>query len=101
MLGAELNQAATFRARKWHSVGHQKVVWARALKVGTATPDGQINDVTVQACVDSSQAVALTAEGKKVRPAGTATQMIDEMRMVRDAGIWKANYPQSRKAGKC
>jgi hypothetical protein len=101
MLAAELNQATTFKAQKWHSVGKQKVVWAKALKIAPASADGQINEITVQACVDSSQAIALTADGKKVRPPGAPTQLVDEMKMLRAGGVWKANFPQSRKAGKC
>jgi hypothetical protein len=101
MLGAELNQAATFKARKWHSVGTQKVVWAKALKIAPPNADGQVNEIVVQACVDSSHAIALTADGKKVRPPGAPTQLVDEMKMLRAGGVWKANFPQSRKAGKC
>jgi hypothetical protein len=101
MLAAQLNQAATFRGRKWHSVGRVKVVWAKAMKVGPKTADGRINEIVVQACVDSSQAIALTADGKKVRPANAPTQLVDEMKMLRAKDGWKADYPQSRKAGKC
>jgi hypothetical protein len=101
MLGAELNQAATFRAQKWHSVGRQKVVWAKALKIGVPDAIGQIDDITVQACVDTSQAIALDAHGKKVRAPGAPTQLIDEMRMRRSQRVWKADFSQSRKAGKC
>ena len=101
MLAAQLNQAATFRGRKWHSVGRVKVVWANAMKIGPKTADGQINEIVVQACVDSSQAIALTADGKKVRPANAPTQLVDEMKMLRAKDGWKADYPQSRKAWKC
>ncbi len=100
MLGAELNQAATFKAQKWHSVGKQKVVWTKVLKIAPQN-SGRADEITVQACVDSSQAIALTTDGKKVRPPGTPTQLLDEMKMVRARDEWRANFPQSRRAGRC
>jgi len=51
--------------------------------------------------VDTSQAIALDADGKKVRAPGAPTQLIDEMRMRRSQRVWKADFSQSRKAGKC
>jgi hypothetical protein len=101
MLAAELNQAATFRGKKWHSVGRQDVVWVKALTVGKPDASGQINDLTLQACVDSSKATAVDANGKSVKVPGTPTQSIDEMRMRRVQGAWRADYPQSRRAGTC
>jgi hypothetical protein len=101
MLGVELNQAEIFRGKKWHSVGRQQVMWVKPLAVGKPDATGQINDMTVQACVDSSKAGAVDASGKSVKAPGTPTQILDEMRMRRLQGIWKADYPQSRKAGKC
>ncbi|WP_433167501.1 hypothetical protein [Kribbella sp. CA-247076] len=101
MLAAELNQAATFRGRKWHSVGRQRVVWVKPLTVGKPDASGQINGLTLQACIDGSKATAVDATGKSVKAPGTPLETIDEMRMLRVQGIWKADYPQSRKAGKC
>ncbi|MFG1812327.1 hypothetical protein ACGFIF_01060 [Kribbella sp. NPDC049174] len=101
MLGAELNQAATFRGRRWHSVGRQRVMWVTPLTVGKPDATGQINDMTLRACVDASHATAVDANGKSVKLPGTPTQVIDEMRMRRLQGSWKADYPQSRKGGKC
>jgi hypothetical protein len=101
MLAAELNQAETFRGKKWHSVGSQQVVWVKAMTVGKPDAGGQINDLTLQACVDSSKATAVDASGKSVKAPGTPSQSIDEMRMRRAQGVWKADYPQSRKAGTC
>jgi hypothetical protein len=101
MLGVELNQAETFRGKKWHSVGRQQVMWVKPLVVGKPDATGQVNDLTLQACVDSSRATAVDANGKSVKVPGTPTQIIDEMRMRRLQGTWKADYPQSRKAGKC
>jgi hypothetical protein len=101
MLGAELNQAATFKGRKWRSVGQQKVVWAKVLNVGTPGPNGEVNEVIVEACVDSSQAIASGPDGKPIRPANAPTQLVDRMKMVYASGAWKAAFPQSRKAGKC
>ncbi|GAA1509403.1 hypothetical protein GCM10009741_02830 [Kribbella lupini] len=101
MLAAELNQAATFKGRKWRSVGQQKVVRAKVLTTGTPGPDGAVNEVVVEACVDSSQAITTGPDGKPVRPANAPTQLVDQMKMVRVAGAWTANYPHSRKPGKC
>ncbi|MEV0288630.1 hypothetical protein AB0H36_31310 [Kribbella sp. NPDC050820] len=101
MLKAELNQAEIFRGRKWHSIGRQRVVWVKPLTVGTPDANGQINEVTVQACVDAATATAVDASGKSVKLPGTPTEAIDEMRMRRVQGAWKAEYPQSRKAGTC
>lgn len=101
MLAAELNQAATFRGKRWHSVGRQRVVWVRKLTVGKPDASGQFNDLVLQACVDSSNATAVDASGKSVKAPGTPTESIDEMRMRRVQGAWKADYPQSRKAGTC
>lgn len=64
MLKAELNQAEIFRGRKWHSVGRQQVVWVKPLTVGTADANGQINEVTVQACVDATTAPPSTRAGR-------------------------------------
>ncbi|MGY4770434.1 hypothetical protein ACXC9Q_26280 (plasmid) [Kribbella sp. CWNU-51] len=101
MLAAELNQAETFKGKRWHSVGRQQVVWVKALTIGKQDAGGEINDLTLQACVDSSKATAVDASGKSVKAPGTPTQSIDEMRMRRTQGAWKADYPQSRKAGTC
>ncbi|MGW6283038.1 hypothetical protein [Kribbella sp. NPDC055071] len=101
MLKAELNQADTFRGNKWHSVGVQQVVWVKALQLGKPDATGQINSLTLQACIDSSKATAVDAAGKSVKAPGTPTQLIDQMRMLRTQGTWKADYPQSRKAGTC
>jgi hypothetical protein len=101
MLAAELNQAVTFKGRKWRSVGQQKVVRAKVVTTGTPGPDGAVNEVVVEACVDSSQAITTGPDGKPVRPANAPTQLIDQMKMVRAAGAWKADYPHSRKPGKC
>jgi hypothetical protein len=101
MLASELNQAATFRGNRWRSTGQQKVVWGKAVKIGPANSQGQITQVTVQACVDGSQAIAVDAAGKRIRPSTAPTQVIDQMRMVLAKGVWQANFPESRKGGKC
>jgi hypothetical protein len=101
MLKVELNQADWFRGQKWHSIGRQQVIWVKPLTVGKPDAAGQINDLTLQACVDGSKATAVDANGKSVKEPGTPPQVIDEMRMRRIQGAWKADYPQSRKAGKC
>jgi hypothetical protein len=101
MLAVELNQADTFRGKKWRSIGHQQVIWVKPLVVRKADASGQINALTLQACVDASKATAVDANGKSVKVPGTPTQIIDEMRMRRLQGSWKADYPQSRKGGKC
>ncbi|WUJ72421.1 hypothetical protein OG809_03955 [Kribbella soli] len=101
MLKVELNQAETFRARSWHSVGHLQVVWIKPLTIGKPAADGQIDNLVLSACVDSSKTDALDAKGKSVRLPGTPTQSVDEMRMRRIKGAWKADYPQSRKGAKC
>jgi len=44
MLAAELNQAETFRGKKWHSVGSQQVVWVKAMTVGK--PDAAARSTT-------------------------------------------------------
>ncbi|MFI7062566.1 hypothetical protein ACIBL3_16410 [Kribbella sp. NPDC050124] len=41
MLAAELNQAATFRGKRWHSVGRQVVVWIKPLTVASRTRAGR------------------------------------------------------------
>ncbi|MGW1342964.1 hypothetical protein ACWCOV_18075 [Kribbella sp. NPDC002412] len=101
MLAAELNQADTFRGKKWRSIGRQQVMWVKPLTVGKPDASGQITEMTLQACVDASQATAVDANGKSVKVPGTPTEIIDEMRMRRLQGSWKADYPQSRKGGKC
>jgi hypothetical protein len=100
ILGAELNQAATFRARKWQGVGQTKVLWTKALKVGPIGADGKIAEVTVQACYDSSESTAVDATGKSVKKPGTPTRWLDEMRMRMSGGAWKAYYGVN-KAARC
>lgn len=100
ILGAELNQAATFRARKWRGVGQTKVLWTKALKVGPVGADGKIAEVTVQACYDSSESTAVDATGKSVKKPGTPTLWFDEMQMRMSGGAWKAHYGVN-KAAKC
>lgn len=100
ILKAELNQAATFRGRKWRGVGQVDVVWAKALKIGPSGANGQVTEVTVQACLDSSKATAVDATGKSVKKPGTATMWLDEMQMRLVEGAWKAYYGMN-KAAKC
>jgi hypothetical protein len=101
MLKVELNQAETFRGNKWHAVGQLQVMWIKPLTMGKRDAKGQINNLTLSACVDASKTDALDSKGKSVRVPGTPTQTIDEMRMQRIQGVWKADYPQSRKGAKC
>lgn len=101
MLASELNQADTFRGNKWHSVGQQQVMWIKSLKVESPNAAGVIMSLTLQACVDSSKATAVDAQGRSVKLPGTPTQSIDEMRMRNLEGSWKADKPLSRKAGRC
>ncbi|MFC9693074.1 hypothetical protein ACFTSF_31275 [Kribbella sp. NPDC056951] len=101
MLASELNQAETFRGKKWHSVGRQQVMWVKSLKVELPDATGAITSLTLQACVDSSKATAVDAQGKSVKLPGTPPQTIDEMRMRYLEGSWKADKPLSRKAGRC
>lgn len=100
ILKSELNQAATFKGRKWRGVGQVEVVWTKSLKVGPAGAGGEITDVTVQACLDSSKASAVDATGKSVKKPGTATRWLDEMQMKHVQGAWKASYGMN-KAAQC
>jgi hypothetical protein len=100
ILGAELNQAATFRAQKWHSVGRTKVLWTKPLKLGSPSADGSVTVVTLQACYDSAEVTAVDATGKSVKKPGTPTRWLDEMQMHLVEGAWKA-YFGLNKAAKC
>ncbi|MGW6200965.1 hypothetical protein ACWF0M_32790 [Kribbella sp. NPDC055110] len=101
MLAAELNQAEIFRGKKWHSVGTQQVIWIKPLTIGKPDAHGQITNLILTACVDSTTAVAVDAKGKSVKLPGTPNQTIDEMRMRRTQGAWRADFAQSRKAATC
>ncbi len=101
MLASELNQADTFRGNKWHSVGQQQVMWVKPLKLEPPDAAGAITTLTLQACVDSSKATAVDAQGRSVKLPGTPTQSIDEMRMRYVVGSWKADKALGRKAGRC
>ena len=100
MLETELNQAATFRGRKWRGVGQIDVVWTKALSIGPPGSDGQIGEVTVQACIDASKVTTVDAKGSNVKKPGTPTRWIDEMQMRIDHGVWKAYYGMN-KASQC
>ncbi|WP_130440686.1 hypothetical protein [Kribbella rubisoli] len=101
MLKAETIEAEKFRGYKWRSVGHLQVVWIKPLTIGKPDAQGQINDLILSACVDSSKAGAVDSKGKSVRLPGTPAQTVDEMRMRRIQGAWKADYAQSRKPATC
>ncbi|MFG1911601.1 hypothetical protein [Kribbella sp. NPDC048928] len=101
MLKAEIIEAENFRAYKWHSAGHLRVVWTKPLSIGKPDATGEINDLILSACVDSSEAGALDSKGKSVRRPGTPDQTVDQMQMRRVQGAWKADHAQSRKAAKC
>ncbi|MFD7160206.1 hypothetical protein ACFV9C_36845 [Kribbella sp. NPDC059898] len=101
ILKAELIHAENLRAKKWHSVGHLQIIWVKPLTVGKPDTNGQIDALTLSACIDSSKAGSVDSKGKSMRPAGTPTQSVDEMRMRRIQGVWKADYSQGRKAAKC
>jgi hypothetical protein len=92
ILGSELNQAATFRARKWRGTGKTAVIWTKALKFGPTGADGQVSEVTVQACYDSSKSIAVDTSGKSVKKPGTPTRWLDEMQMRLSDGLWKASF---------
>ncbi|MEU8223521.1 hypothetical protein [Kribbella sp. NPDC048915] len=98
MLKAELNQAALYRGRELRSVGRIDVVWTKPLKVGAAGTNGQIAEITVQACLDASKAKTVDAQGKNVKAPGTPTRWLDEMQMRFDHGAWKAYYGTNRAA---
>jgi hypothetical protein len=98
MLAAELRTAATYRGRKWRGVGDVEVLSTKVLKVGPAAADGRVNEVTVQACLDSSRADAVDAKGKSVRKPGTPTRLLDEMQMRFAGGAWKASYGMNKAA---
>ncbi|QNE21730.1 hypothetical protein F1D05_32185 [Kribbella qitaiheensis] len=98
ILGSELNQAATFRARKWRGTGKVEVIWTKVLKFGPTGTDGQISEVTVQACYDSSKSVAVDASGKSVKKPGTPTRWLDEMQMRANGGAWKASFGLNKAA---
>ncbi len=98
ILKSELNQAATFRGRKLRGVGQDEVVWTKALKSGPSGANGQVTEVTVQACLDSSKATAVDATGKSVKKPGTATRWLDEMQMRFVEGAWKAYYGMNEAA---
>ncbi|HEY3562054.1 MAG TPA: hypothetical protein VGL05_31520 [Kribbella sp.] len=100
MLSTELNQAATYKSRRWHAVGEIEVIWTKALKVGAAGANGQITEITVQACVDASKVTAVDAQGKNVKPTGAPSRWIDEMQMHFDQNAWKAYYGMNQ-ATKC
>ena len=100
MLKTELNQAATFRGRKWRGVGQIDVIWTKTLSVGPVAANGQIAEVTVQACVDGSKVTTVDAKGSNVKKPGTPTRWIDEMQMRLDHGAWKAYYGMN-KAAQC
>ncbi|TDW91160.1 hypothetical protein EV647_4736 [Kribbella sp. VKM Ac-2566] len=101
MLKAELVEAEKFRGYKWHSVGSLQVVWIKPLSIGKPNASGQIDSLILSACVDSSKAGAVDSKGKSVRLPGTPNQTVDEMRMRRVQGSWKADFAQSRKPTKC
>lgn len=101
MLKAELVHAENLRVKKWRSVGHLQVMWVKPLTIGKPDASGQIGALTLSACIDSSKAGSVDSTGKSMRPAGTPTQSVDEMRMRRVQGVWKADYSQGRKAAKC
>jgi len=100
ILKSELEQAATFRKRKWRGTGRIDVIWTKPLKIGAAGSDGRIDEVTVQACFDSSKSIAVDAAGKSVKKPGTPTRWLDEMQMRRDGKVWKAFFGVN-KAAKC
>lgn len=98
ILKSELEQAATFRKRKWRGTGQIAVIWTKALKLGAVGSDGRINEATVQACFDSSKSIAVDAAGKSVKKPGTPTRWLDEMQMRRDGKVWKASSGLNRAA---
>ncbi|MGW7682042.1 hypothetical protein ACWGID_14960 [Kribbella sp. NPDC054772] len=100
MLKTELNQAATYKGRRWHAVGNIEVIWTKPLKLGTAGSGGQIAEITVQACVDASKVTAVDAQGKSVKAAGAPTRWIDEMHMRFEQSAWKASEGMNQ-ASKC
>lgn len=101
MLKAELVEAEKFRGSKWHSVGSLRVVWVKPLSVGEPNASGEIDNLILRACVDSSKAGAVDSTGKSVRLPGTPNQTVDEMRMRHVQGTWKADFAQSRKPATC
>ena len=100
MLEVELNQAASYKGRRWHAVGQIEVIWTKAVKLGTPAAGGQITEITVQACLDASKVTAVDAQGKRVKPSGAPTRWIDEMQMRFDHDAWKA-YKGMNRATKC
>jgi len=101
MLKAELVEAEKFRGYKWHSVGSLQVMWIKPLSIGKPNASGQIDNLILSACVDSSKAGAVDSKGKSVRVPGTPNQTVDEMRMRYVQGTWKADFAQSRKPATC
>ncbi|MGW5193586.1 hypothetical protein ACWEOO_30340 [Kribbella sp. NPDC004138] len=101
MLQAELGEAEKFRGSKWRSLGSLQVMWIKPLSIGKPNASGQIDNLILSACVDSSKAGAVDSKGKSVRPAGTPHQTVDEMRMRHVQGTWKADFAQSRKPATC
>lgn len=100
MLKTELNQAATYKGRHWHAVGKIDVIWTKSVKHGAVGANGQIGEITVQACLDASKVTAIDAKGKNVKPPGAATRWIDEMQMRFEQNAWKA-YNGINRATKC
>ncbi|GAB3928886.1 hypothetical protein GCM10029976_027520 [Kribbella albertanoniae] len=100
ILKSELEQATIFRKRKWRGTGQIVVIWTKPLKTGTVGQDGHIDEVTVQACFDSSKSITVDAAGKSVKKPGTPTRWLDEMQMRRDGDVWKAHFGVN-KAAKC
>lgn len=98
-LKASLNQAATYRGRKIHSVGSIKVLWVRPVKVGSPSA-GLISTATVQACYDTADAKAVDANGKSVRPPGLPTRWLDNRDLKLVDGAWKVAIGKNE-AAKC
>ncbi|MFI6679535.1 hypothetical protein [Kribbella sp. NPDC050470] len=74
------------------------MLWTKAVKLGSAGANGQVAEVTVQACLDSSKATAVDATGKSVKKPGTATRWLDDMQMRFVDGAWKAYYGMNQAA---
>jgi hypothetical protein len=100
MLKTELNQAATYKARRWHAIGQIEVVWTKPIKIGAPAASGQITEVAVRACLDASKVTAVDAQGKSVKESGTPTRWLDDMQMHFDGNAWKASKGMNQ-AAKC
>lgn len=92
--GALLADAAEFEENGWHQEGTPTIA---SLNVTSYDPDAAPQQMTVSACIDSSDVQILTANGDPVRAGGGASRSLNILTLIRsDDGNWlvtKVSFP--------